>query len=174
MRNLALSILSCAILTGCAGYKLGSSLPDDIETVFVPTVVNASKEPLLETALTPALQSEVMTYSGVKLVTSNNADARLEVRVTDYSLHSIGFTSDDDESSRAREYRAWLKADVLLKNVKTGEIISSAEDIRAKTTFILEDLSGQGDIVGAKRASMQRACQELAREVLDSVMEVWE
>ncbi len=174
MRNLIIPALaSLLFLTGCSGYKLGQPLPENIDSVFVPTVVNASKEPLLETSLTPALQREIITYSQLRLAEESTADATLQVRVIDYRLDSIGYSNQGDKNDAAREYRAWIKADAKLVNTQTGEIISEAKNIVGKTTFIIDDAFGRGDIVGAKRASKTRAARDLAREIVDAVMEVW-
>ena len=174
MRKFAFLITVAALLSGCAGYQLGSTLPADIKTVYVPTVVNATKEPLLETELTPALQSELMTRTSLKLAGHDTADAKLEVRITNYRLSSIGFVDQGDRSSRSREYRVWMTADALLRNTKTGEIIAESLGVRGKTTFIIEDENAQGDIVAAKRSGLPHACRDLAREIADAVTEVWE
>lgn len=174
MRKFPFLIVMAALLSGCAGYQLGSTLPAGINTVYVPTAVNATREPLLETTLTPALQSELMTRTSLELTGRDTADAKLEVRITDYRLSSIGFVSDDDDSSSAREYRAWITADAVLRNIHTGEIVAEALGVRGKTTFLLDDENGQGDIAAAKRGALPDACSDLAREIADAVTEVWE
>jgi len=174
MRKFALFITTAALLSGCAGYRLGSTLPAGISRVYVPTVINATSEPLLETELTSALQHEIMTRNALHLANRDAADAKLEVRVTDYRLSSIGFASTDSDSSSAREYRVWMTADAVLRNLQTGEIIAESVGVRGKTTFLMADENAQGDLVGAKRGSQAEACQNLAREIADAVTEFWE
>ena len=43
------------LLTGCTGYRLGSMLPPEIKTVYVPTFANQTTEPLLEMEATDAV-----------------------------------------------------------------------------------------------------------------------
>lgn len=173
MRKLALLMTVASLLSGCAGYQLGSTLPQDIKSVYVPTVVNATQEPLLETRLTPALQSELMTRTDLKLADKATADAKLEVRVREYRLVSIGFVPQKDRTSRSREYRVWMRADATLRNAKTGEVISEALGVRGKATFIIADANAQGDIRAAKRTALPEACNDLAREIADAVTETW-
>jgi hypothetical protein len=175
MRKLITLLALSTLLSGCAGYHVGSTLPKEIKTVFVPTVINASSEPLIETALTPALQSEMITRTSLKLSNRDRADAILEVRVTNYRLSAIGYvTSDDDNSSSAREYRVWMTADAALRNRNTGEIIAESTGIRGKATFMIENEDAQGDLAGAKRSSLPYVCSDLAREIADAVTEIWE
>lgn len=175
MRRRAYLLSLALLLCGCAGYHVGNTLPTGIATIFVPTVVNSTSEPLLETSLTPALQSELMTRSGLKLAPASRADATLDVRIRDYSLQSVGFVSDDDdESSSSREYRAWITADVVLRNNRTGAIVTEAIGVRGKSTFRINDDNAQGDITGAKRSSLPNVCADLAREIADAVTETWQ
>ena len=152
----AVALTSILFITGCAGYKIGSTSARKRRKGFCPTVINASKEPLLETALTPAIQREIITFSGLKLADKSTADATLEVRITDYDLDSIGFMGDDDKSSVASEYRAWIKADAKLINTQSGEIISEIKNISGKTTFIISDEMVVVDIVAAGASGHKR------------------
>lgn len=173
MRKLILPSIIAALICGCAGYHVGSTLPPNVKTIYIPTVVNATKEPLLETRLTPAIQSEFMTRTSLKLSDKKTADAKLEVRVRDYQLVSIGFTSEDDRTSRSREYRIWMTADVVLRNNKNGAIIAESLGVRGKNTFIIDATDALGDLTQAKRSGLPEASQDLAREIADAVTETW-
>ena len=37
------------LAAGCANYRLGSTLPPDVRTVYMPTCLNQTDEPLLPT-----------------------------------------------------------------------------------------------------------------------------
>ena len=50
----AASMALAVALTGCAGYRLGTMLPPDIQSVAVPTFINRTSEPLLESETTRA------------------------------------------------------------------------------------------------------------------------
>jgi hypothetical protein len=114
-----------------------------------------------------------MTCSALKLTDKERADARLEVRITEYTLSSIGFSSEDDQTSRSREYRIWITADAVLRNTNTGAIIAESIGVRGKTTFLITAENAQGDIVAAKRSGLSAACSDLAREIVDATTEIW-
>ena len=58
------------VLTGCASYQLGSMLPNDIKTVYVPTFINKTGEPMIESEATQAAIRELQKDGSLKVVGS--------------------------------------------------------------------------------------------------------
>jgi hypothetical protein len=78
---------------GCTdmGYRLGSTLPPDIRSVYVPTFVNQSHEPQLEVSTTRASIEEVQKNGVLNLAGEAAADSRLSVTLTDVVLEPLRF-----------------------------------------------------------------------------------
>ncbi|MCK4564335.1 MAG: hypothetical protein KAU94_06655 [Verrucomicrobia bacterium] len=154
------------LLAGCMGYQLGGSRPDGIETVHVAAVVNKTTEPAMELQVTHALRQRIQFDGRMKLEnTAENADAIIEVTLTDYRLTAIAFR--DDLRTTAEQYRLRITGIATLTDTKTGEVISESKTY-GETTFFFES-----DLTSSKRGALPRAAQELAKFMVDDLIERW-
>lgn len=94
-------LLSCLMLlvavaaTGCARKSRERSLPPSIRTVSVPIFVNRSAEPAIEEDATIYTQEQFLADGRLDLKENAQADAVINVTITDYQSGSQGFDSDD-------------------------------------------------------------------------------
>ncbi len=166
--SLILPVLAGLILThltGCVGYRLGSSLPPDVSSVHVPTFVNDTNEPLLESDTTRAAIQEFQRDGTLRVLDKDAADLLLEVSLVEFTLEPLRF--DRDQSKTAEEYRMRIKADILLTRRKTGEVMTQRR-VAGETFF---DFSG--DLGTSKRTALPLAAADLAHDIVESVVEYW-
>lgn len=166
----SIHLLNCVtaalLLSGCMGYQLGGSRPDGIETVHVTPVVNRTTESAIELQVTSALRQRFQFDGRLKLVNSaENADAIASVTLTHYKLTAIAFR--DDLKTTALQYRLRITGTATLTDTKTGEILSKSKTY-GETTFPFES-----DLSTSKRDAVPRAAQELAKFMVDDLIEQW-
>jgi len=153
------------LLGGCAGYRLGSSLPPGIDVVHVPVFVNETDEPLLEVLATQATIAEFQREGTLSVGDMDRADVVLEVRLTSFSLEPLRF--DRDAQTTAEEYRITIGAAVRLREVRSGNVLVTTR-VNGETDFILT-----GDLSSAKRNHVPRAAEDLAARIVRAAIEFW-
>lgn len=166
LTGLALFAASC--LTGCVGYRLGSMLPPDIRSVYIPTFVNKTDEPLIESDTTEAAIKEFQKDGTLRVVgTPEAADALLDVTLVKYELSALAY--DTLKRTTANEYRLTLTAKVVMSSRKTGKVIAENPKVQGETTFVLS-----GDMTSAKRQALPAAAADLAHDMVETVVEAWQ
>lgn len=163
--GLAAAALAVILAGGCAGYRLGASLPPGIKTVYIPTFINQTPEPLIETEATQAAIKEIQRDGSLEVVSSEAADSLLEVTLLKYTLTPLSF--DPNSSKTTKEYRLTLEAGVLLIKTKDKSLLIKRRVI-GETTF----LPG-GDLASAKRLALPNAAKDLAHRIISAVTEYW-
>ena len=162
-----LNILAAALLlSGCMGYQLGGSRPEGIETVSMKPVVNATAEPAIELQVTHALHQRIQRDGRLKLVNANHpANAVIEVRLTEYQLTPVAYS--DDFKTTPDMYRLRITGKAELRNAKTDKVLSKS------TTYGEASFRFSGDLTSAKRDALPRAAEELAKLMIDDLIERW-
>ena len=153
-------------LFGCVGYQLGSLLPEDIQSVYVPTFENKTNEPFIEADATRAVIEQIQLDGSLKIAAAQSADAVLEVTLYDFELIPLAF--EKERRTLANEYRVELTAKILLKNRKTKEVIVQKSGVKGETTFILAS-----DLTTAKRDAIPLAADDLGHDIVEKIVEVW-
>ena len=163
-----LTILSVAAigLSGCLGYRTGTSLPPSITSIHVATFVNKVGEPDIETSATSTTIREFQKDGSLKLLGKDEADTILETTHTGMTLEPLRYSKD--RATETTEFRLLLTADVVFRDRKTGKVISTHKQLTGKTTF-----DPAGDLSSAKRLAIQPAAQDLAHEIVEAVVEAW-
>lgn len=151
--------------TGCAGYRLGSTLPPGLKTIHVPIFVNQTGEPLVESETTSAAIAEFQKDGTLSVVSEVQADLILNVVLTGYRLEPIRFQQNNIKETR--EYR--LRLDARLKCIRTsdGSVLTSRKLI-GEATFL-----PSGSMSLSKQKALPDAAQDLARDVVSAVVEAW-
>lgn len=163
------AIAAALTLTGCAsmGYNLGSMLPPDIETVYVPMVQNATTEPQLEAEATRAVIDTIQRDGSLKVAGEAEADAVLHIVLTSYQIVPIAYRRDT--RTAAEEYRIYLTAQVaLLLNDGSGQVVAQSPAVRGESTFQMV-----GDLTTSKRLGLPIAAQDLAHDIVETIVEYW-
>lgn len=163
IKTLLLSSVVVA-LAGCAGYQLGSTLPDDVQTVSLH-VVNNTEEPQIEVAVMKALGAEIQMDGRLKLCSENEADSILTVTLNDFDLHALAF--DSRRGSLVREYRIAISASSVLTR-KDGEVVVETPEILGESEFEYNN-----DLTSSKRGALPSAAADLARKAVSLVTTAW-
>ncbi len=159
-------LMAALLLSGCIGYQLGGTHPAGIETVYMAPIINKTTEPAIELQLTHKLRSRIQFDGRVKLSnTEKAAHAVIEVTLTDYTLKAVAFR--EDQKTTASQYRLRITAISTLKDSQTGEVLSESKTY-GETTFLFKS-----DLTTSKRDALPRATQELAKFILDDLIERW-
>ena len=165
-RLLAALPLLLLLLPGCAGYRLGSMLPDDIKTVHVPTILNQSGEPLVENDVTRAIIGQIQRDGSLRIAREDEADSILVVTLRSYDIAPLSFTRAT--RTQANEYRITLAGSMMLLRPNRQDVIIEAPIVRGDTDFPFG-----GDMTSAKRQALPDAARDFARDVVRKVVEAW-
>ena len=99
-------------LAGCV-YQLGSSLPPNLKTVYVPAFVNQCGEPQAETEATQAAIAEFQRDGSLEIVPSaSEADLVVAVTLSSYKLEPLRYEKDQPKTTR--EYRLQIGASMVV------------------------------------------------------------
>jgi len=158
---LALSLL----FTGCAGYQLGSNLPESIQTVSL-SVENKTEEPSIEVQTMKSMRAEVQMDGRLALRSENEADAVLKVTLTEYDIKALAYHRE--HGTRAEEYRVTLTASAVLYDAKTGDVLREIPRVRGESEFPYAV-----DLTSGKRAALPSAADDLARKVVSMTIAAW-
>ena len=163
--KLALPLACLLAFSGCA-YELGSTLPPDLKTIYVPTFVNKSGEPQLEIQTTAETIREFQTEGNLKVVESESmADLTLKVTLREMRLDPLRYQKDSPKS--AAEYRMLIYADVELKRNSTGKSMMKLA-VSGQNSFLFS-----GDMASSKLAALPKTSRDLAHSIVGSIVEYW-
>ena len=165
MKNLLSLVALSLLLTGCAGYQLGSNLPEEIQTVSL-SIVNDTDEPSIEVQTMKSMRAEVQMDGRLALRSESDADAVLKVTLTGYSLNALAY--DRDHGTLAREYRVVLSGSAVLYDAKTGDVIREIPRVVGESEFPYA-----ADLTSGKRAALPGAADDLARKVVSQTIAAW-
>jgi hypothetical protein len=162
----ALALAAACMVSGCAGYSVGSMLPGNIKTVFVPNLTNQTGEPDIENMATDALIEAFQKDGTLNIAGPGNADAVLVVTLTSVELKPLQYSKS--KSTEVSEYRLTLFANMKLKERETGKTIVEYTLVSGKTSFEL-----LGDFATAKEEAIPDASKDLAHQIVNRVAEAW-
>jgi len=163
-------LLSCLtatlLLSGCLGYQLGGSRPDDVHSVYMAPVINQTAEPAIELQVTHAVRQRIQFDGRMKLQnTEDAADAVMEVVLTHYRLTPIAYRKE--RNTMPARYRLRITAGGTLKDRKSGETLTTAKTYGEATFFFKSDLTT------SKRNALPEAATDLANYLVDDLIERW-
>ena len=160
------ALLLAGIATGCAGYRLGSMLPADIRTVYVPTCVNNTSEPLIEQEATRAILSEIQMDGSLKVAPEDLADTVLDITLLRFWIDPVAYVSGD--SSTANQYRMSIEASFVLRRRADRSVVADSPKIRG-----WHDFEFTGDMTSSKAVALRPASQDLGRRILTRIVQYW-
>ena len=168
-RTLALSLaagLALPRLCGCAGYRLGSMLPSDIHTVYMPTCVNKTTEPLIEQDVTRAILSRIQMDGSLRIAPEESADTILDVTLTRFWLDPVSYKSGD--SSTANQYRMSLRASYVLRRRADKSVVAQSAGVTG-----WYDFDFAGDMTSSKNIALKPAAEDLGRRIVNGIVQAW-
>lgn len=163
---LAVAATLCAVLCGCANYRIGTTLPPHLKTIYVETFENRTVEPNIEQRITTAVRRKFQHDGQLKIVAAEaDADIVLKATLKSYDVDSLLY--ERGNPSATRRYRARIVCAIDASEVESGKQIVKREVV-GDTTF-----PAVGDTVTARRNALEDVARDLATEVVDAVIGAW-
>ncbi len=155
-------LLSLLLVAGC-GYRLGSLGTASDQKLAVPTFVNKTDEPNLETLTTNAVIRKLQVDGTYKIVPkTDEADYVLEVELMNFQRSALTF----DRSDITNDFRIILAANLVFKDAKTGKILWTENRVEGEATYPRG--SNQPE---SERAALPRLIEDTAKRITDKVVD---
>ena len=164
-RTLAAALL-LLLSAGCANYRLGSMLPDDLKTVYVPTCKNETAEPLIEQDVTRAILSQIQMDGSLRVASEDDADTVLEIALTKFWLDPVAYESG--KSSTANQYRMSIKASFVLRRCADHSVVVDSPSVTG-----WYDFDFAGDMTSSKAVALRPAAEDLGRRIVGQIVQYW-
>jgi predicted transcriptional regulator of viral defense system len=162
--------------SGC-GYALagrGSFLPEYIQVVGIPQLINTSTFFQVEQILTEKIRTEFIGRGRYTVIpVPEGADAVVTGAVTSITVQPVGFT----EQQFASRYLFTLTMRVEFTDVRTSKVLWSNSALAFREEYELATRSDQA-IEGAtflsqERSSFDRIADDVARTVVTAIVEAF-
>ena len=168
--NRFLSLLLAAglilLASGCASYRLGSMLPDDIRTVYVPTCVNKTSEPLIEQDVTRAILSQIQMDGSLRVASEETADTILDITLTHFWLDPVAYQTG--ASSTVNQYRMSIRASFVLHRRVDNSVVAESPGVTG-----WYDFDFAGDMTSSKNVALRPAADDLGRRIVNRIVQYW-
>jgi hypothetical protein len=164
-------VLAAALVATACGYHLvgtTSSLPPELETMYVATFENKTQWADMDQRLTEAVTQEWVRRRRFQLSDSpEGVDLYLRGVISSLSVSPVTF----DEQGRATEYQMTLTVQVQLEDVRgdEAEILWQDRAFSRRTSYQV-DVSAV-DYFDRQIESMDEVSKELARALVTAVLE---
>ena len=163
-RVILLTILILGIMVAGCVYKSEYQLPPHIKRIAIPIFGNDTYEYGAENSLTDAVIESFLTDGRLEVVSPKDADAVLEGMVTGYGKNILSY----DDYDVAEEYEVYIGANIILKDLTTGEILLKEEGMGGRTTIWYTDEALQPKEAEIKGKA--RAIDNLAKDIVNRVI----
>lgn len=145
---------------------MGTTLPDNLQTVYVPTFENTTYQPGIEIDITNAVITRFRQDGNLRPVSRDEADSVLLGEITGWERRVMGYTGDDD--NEVEEYRLYVTATITFKDQTTGKLLTARQKIRGYADYFVE-----GDLAADEKAAEPDAYKDLALRIVDYVVSIW-
>jgi len=159
-------LIVASLFNGCAGYRLGTSLPRDIRSIYIPMFINRTGEPMIEARATNATIAEFQKDGTLRIFSDETSDVTIEVTLTKLDLSPLQYSKTDKR--KPNEYRLRLYASYVLRRTASREILAQEQDLIGESTFIFA-----GNLTTAKQGAIPNAAEDLGKSIVESVVEYW-
>ena len=165
---LGLALGSVALLSGCAGYTWGTSVPEEYRTVAVPVFENLTEVSEMGPTVTQYTLREFQREGSFKVVRPDDAAievAAIEVQGVIRKMTRLGIAYDRARGMRASEYRYEILADVAFVDRRKGKVLLERKGLKGETTFLT-----QNDLLTGQKNAAARIAQDLARQIVNEAL----
>lgn len=159
------------LISGC-GYNQKASIPQDIKSIYVRTVINKipveeifAYHPGLEMGITKAIVRRFNRDGNLQVAASEDkADAVLEIELMRFQQEGLRFSNLE----RVEEFRLFIVLAMQLVNTRTKEVIFEEPNFSGDAEYFVTDVRSLG-----REEAVNRAIDRLAKNVVDRVVEDW-
>jgi len=161
-------MLGVALLAGCANYSLGPTGALPFKSLYVAPAQSKAYVPQAQAPVTEFVRQSLLQEGTVTLADQANADATLDIILTDYH-RSIAATAQSN-TLNARSYILTLVASCTLVNNRTGKVYFKDRLVTASTeTYVSES----NDFSEPEYQAIPLLARELGRKIKDTVVGTW-
>lgn len=168
-RRLSVAVAAFALLAvlapGCASYSWRPSVPEGMRTVSVPTFRNESNVQELGSVMTRQVLREFQREGTFAI--RREDDAALEIQGVVKDANSAGKGYNRRSGLRYASFNFTATVEVSVIDKRNGRVLVDNRRYRASTTYT----AGQ-DISTAERDASGRLAEDLARQVVDDVLDL--
>jgi hypothetical protein len=157
-----LGVFACALLlTGCAGYSLGSTngMPAGERSVQVVPFMNQTLEPRLTDEVTQQMRKQLQRDGTFRVATHGDGDIVVTGVINRYERHELSFSRND--TLTAKDYRIIMTAQVTARERGTGKVLLE----QPVTGYTMIRVGS--DIVSSERQGLPLLAADLARNITD-------
>jgi outer membrane lipopolysaccharide assembly protein LptE/RlpB len=158
--------LAALLLTAGCRYTFSPNLPPGIESVAVPTVVNATFEYGIEQELTAAIIEEILANSPLTVAPEERADSLLLVTITSYTTRAVAY--DVEESVKKRELTVELE--VVFRDLAAKRDLWRDTSLSERVTYYDVETSAGSS---TEEEAYTESVDLLAQRVVDRIVEGW-
>lgn len=169
-------IFATAVLSGCQGYRAGSLMHPDLQSVAVASVRNLTPQPGASARLRNLLARELSSADAVQLASQEQADGLLHVTVESVSTKPIARTfrrdpvagEDRDDSLKGVLYRTTVSLRGHLTVPDGGTDPIELRLVKGEAEF-----DRSPDVPEAQNAAFDQALRNAARQLITAMTEAW-
>lgn len=172
------SVLALALGSGCASYHLGSPAEPEFDSIYVRPVANESFAPQAQALVSAQIRQAFIRDGRIAILSDpEQADAILEITLTDYSRNAAARQSTDTVTARNFDLR--LDAQLSLYNQNAGNYYFQGRSVSERANAYVENpyaapAALQTDSYGqSEYDAMPRLARGLARKIADEVLSPW-
>lgn len=164
MKFYKLLLPTLLLFAGCASsYTWTSPVPKDMRTVSVPVFINKSGIQEVGTVATTQILREFQREGTFKI--ARNGDAAIEVQGEILAAYSGALASSIRSGQRVVGYDYKILALVSVIDHKNGRVL-----VNNKTYTGSAPLTARDDVINAMRGASGAAANDLARQVVDDIL----
>jgi hypothetical protein len=168
------AVLLSLILTGCAGYQVGSIKPTpmaNVRTLAVPTFKNSTLEPRVEVMLANTLIKQIQQDGTYKVVGEKEADAVVECTLEELERHPMRSVRGDVLLGREYELEMVIRYRVI--DTKTGADLMARKVTGTTPFFVSSPNALSADVLQDERQALPLAMEEAATRLVAQISEGW-
>lgn len=139
-----IAVLLLTLVVGC-GYQVPgreASLPEGVESIYLPLFANRTTKPGLENHLTDSIYEVLARIPSVRLVSDRaSADTLVNGTIRSYGTSAIGYDAND----RIREYSSKMTVEIELRRVEDGKLLWQDRFVRQEPFQVNADKMVQND-----------------------------
>lgn len=168
------ALLLSFVLTGCAGYQMGSIKPTPmahVNTLAVPNFKNNTLEPRSEVLLTNTLIKQIQQDGTYKITNEKDADAILECTLEEVERRPM--RSVRGSVLLSREYELRLRIRYTVVDRRTGQDLMS-RTVSGVTAFFVSGTNAlSADVLQDERQALPLAMEDAAVRLVAQISEGW-
>lgn len=157
------ALLVCSMLAGCAGYRVGTLLPEKYKTLSVPMFKNGTNQPNIESLATNAVIEQLNVDRTLQVV-DRDPDLLLECTIVGYTRTAIRYA----EGVRPQEYRLTIGVSATLTDIRENKAIWSNRPISGDYDF-----QAGADLYSSESAALPFVMEDLAHDIVEAIVEGW-